>query len=151
MTDKHREQLKMLFFDPGRRIPGLPGIGKRTAIYDADMAKFYNMQIDLEDLNGQSCYVLRQVVKPGYESNVAIQQMTTWFNAATMDIVARNYHLLYDAGIYDFDVSMEVIMSQFGELTVPSVIRYSGNWKVITKKREIGEFTAVISNLENGH
>ena len=147
--DKHREQLKMLFFDPGRRIPGLPYIGKRTAIYDPEIARLYNMEVDMEENGGQNCFVFKQTVKPGNEADVAIREMTTWFNAQTMDIVARNYHLIYDAGVYDFDVSMEVQMMQFGTLTVPQVMRYSGNWKVILKKRERGEFTAVLSNFKN--
>ncbi len=34
--------------------------------------------------------------------------MTTWFNINTWEIVARNYDLSYNAGVYDFDVRMEV-------------------------------------------
>ena len=32
--EKHKEQLKMLFFDPGKKINGLPFISNKTAIFD---------------------------------------------------------------------------------------------------------------------
>ena len=74
--------------------------------------------------------------------------MTTWFNDSTFDIVARNYSLSYDAGVYDFKVGMEVLMTNYKGLTVPSLIRYNGNWKAIFKKRERGVFTATLSDFE---
>ena len=66
-----------------------------------------------------------------------------------MNIVARNYELSYDAGVYDFSVRMEVQMAQFGELTVPSTLRYSGTWDVALKKRERGLFTATLFDFSN--
>jgi len=39
---------------------------------------------------------------------------------------------------------MEVQMTQFGNLTVPSTLRYSGSWDVALKKRERGVFTATL-------
>ena len=73
-----------------------------------------------------------------------IDNMTTWFNEKTFEIVARNYSLSYDAGIYDFDVKMQVEMTKIGSLLVPSVLRYNGNWKAVFKKRERGIFTATL-------
>ena len=66
------------------------------------------------------------------------------FNDKTFQIVARNYSLSYDAGVYDFDVRMEVELTQLGDMLVPSLIRYNGNWKAIFKKRERGVFTATL-------
>src|SRR4030095_773838 len=34
--EKHKEQLKMIFFDPGKKIPGIPLMGDKTAIFDKD-------------------------------------------------------------------------------------------------------------------
>ncbi|HSC37250.1 MAG TPA: hypothetical protein VLD19_05250, partial [Chitinophagaceae bacterium] len=31
---KHKEQLKMLFFNPGKKIPGIPFIGNKIALFD---------------------------------------------------------------------------------------------------------------------
>lgn len=145
--EKHKEQLKMLFFNPGRRINGLPFMSNKTAIYDDEIADSYDMDIDWERYNNTNCYVFKQKVKDGKKGTVVVDEMTTWFNDATFDVVARNYTLSYDAGVYDFKVVMEVQMTKFGELTVPSLIRYNGNWKAIFKKRERGIFTATLSDF----
>ena len=58
--------------------------------------------------------------------------------------VARNYDLSYRAGVYDFDVHMEVEMTKFEDLLVPKVLRYNGKWDVVLKKREQGAFTATL-------
>lgn len=149
--EKHKEQLKMLFFNPGRKIKGIPFLSSKTEIFGEDMAAAYNMSIDMDVYNGIGCYIFTQKVKPGYESDVVIDEMTTWFNEKTFEVVARNYALSYDAAVYDFNVQMEVVMAQFEGLTVPSVIRYNGNWKAITKKRERGVFTATLSNFCNNN
>ena len=140
--EKHKEQLKMLFFDPGKKIPGIPLMGDKTAIFDKDHAEKYNFSLDFVDYSGQSCYLFTVKAKSG--SGVVIDNMETWFNSRSMEIVARNYDLSYDAGVYDFNVHMEVQMTQFGNLTVPSTLRYTGTWDVALKKRERGVFTATL-------
>lgn len=142
--EKHKAQLKMLFFNPGKRISGLPFMSNKTAIYDDDMAERYDMHIDMDLYNNTSCYVFTQKVKPGYEDKVVLDEMITWFNDSTMEVVARKYSLSYSAMVYNFKVNMEVQMASFNGLTVPSLIRYVGNWKAITKKRERGVFTATL-------
>jgi hypothetical protein len=146
--EKHKEQLKMLFFNPGKRIKGLPFMAGKTAIYDDDMATLYNMEVDMEAYNQIDCYVFKQTVKPGNESSVVVDEMTTWFDEKTMEVVARNYTLSYNATVYDFKVQMEVQMTHAGNLLVPSVIRYNGNWKAIFKKRERGVFTATLFDFK---
>ena len=145
--EKHKEQLKMLFFNPGKRISGLPFMSSKTAIYDDELADKYDMEIDWERKNNINCYVFRQKVKKGKEGRVVVNEMNTWFNETTFDVVERNYNLSYDAGVYDFEVNMEVQMASVGKLTVPSLIRYMGNWKAIFKKRERGIFTATLSDF----
>jgi len=142
--EKHKQQLKMLFFNPGKKITGLPFISGKTEIFDASMADKYDMSIDVQDYNNTNCYVFIVKVKPGFKSGVVIDEMTTWFNAKTFEIVGRNYTISYDAGVYDFNVHMEVQMTKVGDLLVPSLLRYNGNWKVIFKKREHGIFTATL-------
>jgi hypothetical protein len=145
--EKHKEQLKILFFNPGKRISGLPFMSNKTAIYDDELAAYYDMDIDWQTYNGVSCYVFNQKVKPGNEDDVVVNEMTTWFNDSTYEVVGRKYDLSYGAGVYDFKVSMEILMTRVGELTVPSLIKYNGNWKAIFKKRERGVFTATLSNF----
>lgn len=146
--EKHKEQLKMLFFNPGKKIEGLPFMSGKTAIYDKDMSDSYDMHIDLDFHNNTNCYVFKQTVKPGMEDHVVIDEMTTWFNDSTFEIVGRTYSLSYDAGFYDFKVNMEVQMTKYKNLIVPCLIKYNGNWKAIFKKRERGVFTATLFDFE---
>jgi hypothetical protein len=146
--EKHKQQLKMLFFNPGKKINGIPFMSSKTEIFEDDMADKYDMNIDMDIHNNVNCYIFKQKVKSGKGSDVVIDEMTTWFDASTFEVVARNYSLSYDAGVYDFKVNMEVEMTRFDDLVVPSVIRYNGNWKAIFKKRERGVFTATLFDFK---
>lgn len=150
---KHKEQLKMLFFNPGTAIPGLPFIGSKTAIFEEDMAPLYEYHLDLEEHLGELCYVFAIKVKDdlsGAKRNrVVIDEMTTWFNVKTFEVIARNYAMSYKAGIYDFDVQMQVEMTKTNGYLVPKLLRYTGNWDVIFKKRESGVFTATLFDFGN--
>lgn len=146
--EKNKEQLKMLFFNPGKRINGLPFISNKTAIYDDEMADKYDMHIDITMYKNTSCYIFTQKVKPQNKTEVVVDEMTTWFNDQTYEVVARNYSLSYSAGVYDFNVQMEVVMTKFGNYLVPSLIRYIGNWKAIFKPRERGVFTATLFDFK---
>ncbi len=146
--EKHKQQLKMLFFNPGQKINGLPFMSNKTAIYEDDMAEYYDMKIDIELYNNTSCFVFRQKVKEGSKSKVVVDEMTTWFDDKTFEIKGRNYSLSYSAGVYDFDVQMQVEINKFGNYLVPTLIRYTGNWKAIFKKRERGIFTATLYDFK---
>jgi hypothetical protein len=145
---KHKEQLKMLFFNPGKKIPGIPFIGDKIDIFDPDRAELYDFSIGYDDYEGQSCYVFSIKVKKdlsnSQRNSIVIDSMVTWFNTKTMDVMARNYDMSYDAGVYDFEVHMQVQMTKVGDLLVPRLLRYIGNWDVVTKKRERGFFTATL-------
>lgn len=148
---KHKEQLKMLFFNPGKKIPGIPFIGDKIDIFDPTRAKYYDFAIDQTMYENQACYVFSIKAKEdlgGKKDKIVIDQMTTWFNAKTMEVMARNYDMSYNAGAYDFDVHMEVELTKFGQHLVPKTLRYKGNWDVIFKKRERGSFTATLFNFE---
>lgn len=146
--DKRKEQLKMLFFNPGRKIPGIPFVGDKLDIFEPDMAPYYDFSIDMQEMNSQQCYVFAIVKKDDLSASdknkIVFDNITTWFNSKTMEIVARNYDLSYDAGVYDFDVHMQVQMIKFGDYLVPQTLRYSGNWDLVLKKRERGRFTATL-------
>jgi hypothetical protein len=146
--EKHKEQLKMLFFDPGKKIPGIPFIGNKINIFDPNVAKNYDFSIDMTDYNGQDCYLFtvkaKQDLSGSEKDNIVIDNITTWFNTKTMEIVGRNYDISYDAGVYDFDVHMEVQMTHFGTYLVPKTLYYNGTWDMMFKKRERGVFTATL-------
>jgi hypothetical protein len=146
--EKHKEQLKMLFFNPGSRIPGIPFIGNKIALFDDDVAKLYDFVIDMQPANGEMSYMFRitprEDLTRSEKNDIVINEMTTWFRPDTWEIVARNYDLSYRAGVYDFDVHVEVEMTKFGEYLVPKVLRYNGNWDAAFKKRENAVFTATL-------
>lgn len=146
--EKRKAQLKMLFFNPGKRITGLPFISNKTEIFDPEVAKYYDMKIDIDKGGIAPAYVFTIKAKKGKENKVVIKEMSTWFDIHNFDILARNYSLEYNAGVYDFDVNMKVRMTRVGNLVVPSVITYNGNWKVMFKKRERGVFTATLSDFK---
>lgn len=149
---KHKEQLKMLFFNPGKKIPGIPFIGDKINIFEPDQARYYDFGIDFGDHEGQSCYVFSIKIKKDLNNSeknkIVIDSMVTWFNVKTMEVMARNYDMSYDAGVYDFDVHMEVQMTKFGNYLIPKTLRYIGNWDVAFKKRERGSFTATLFDFK---
>ncbi len=144
--EKHKEQLKMLFFNPGKKIPGIPFIGDKLDLYDENAHELYEYKLDIQELHGVLSYVFSIIPKEGSakSSRLVVDQMITWFDMKTLDVMARNYSLSYKAGVYDFDVNMEVEMAKFNGLTVPKILRYKGNWDVIFKKRERAIFTATL-------
>jgi hypothetical protein len=146
--EKHKEQLKMLFFNPGKKIPGIPFIGNKIALFDDEVAARYDFTIDIDAFKGEMCYVFtckpRADLSDNEKDKIVVNDMTTWFNINTWEIVARNYDLSYNAGVYDFSVRMEVELTKFDHYLVPKVLRYNGNWDVVLKKREKCIFTATL-------
>jgi hypothetical protein len=149
---KAKDQLKMLFFNPGKKIPGIPLIGNKLDLYDESAHELYDYKLDYVDYHGQLVYMFE--VKPkddlGFfsKNNVVVDQMTTWFNPKTLEVLGRNYTLSYNAGAYDFNVQMEVEMTYFNGQLVPKILRYKGNWDVVFKKREKGIFTATLFDFK---
>ena len=152
--EKHKEQLKMMFFNPGRKISGIPFIGDKLDIFDEELTRYYDYFIDLVDINGQPCYLFsikaKDRLSSGQKSHIVFDNISTWFHARTMEIVARNYDMSYNTGVYDFNVHMEVVMTHFDGLLVPQTLRYYGNWDVAFKKRERGVFTATLFDFNRG-
>jgi hypothetical protein len=150
--EKHREQLKMLFFNPGKKIPGIPFIGNKLDLFDARAHKIYNYRLDFVAYKGSYAYVfsIRPKEDLGFfrKDDVVVDEMTTWFDAKTMEVLARDYALSYSAGVYDFTVNMEVEMTKIEDLLVPQTLRYKGNFHVMFKGRERGEFTATLFDFK---
>ncbi len=147
--DKAKEQLKMLFFNPGEKIPGIPMIGNKLDLYDDKAHELYTYRLDYVDYHGKLDYVFE--IKPkedlGFfaKDRVVVDQMITWFNPSTLEVLGRNYSLSYKAGVYDFNVQMEVEMTYTPNgLLVPKILRYKGDWDIVFKKRERGLFTATL-------
>jgi hypothetical protein len=150
--EKNKEQLKLLFFKPGQKIPGIPFIGNKLDVFDEAISKLYNYAIDTSELNGQACYVFRierrQDLSNGERGDIVFDNITTWFDQKTMEIVGRNYDMSYDAGVYDFDVHMKVEMTKIGPYVVPHTLSYRGNWHLMFKGRERGAFNATLYDFK---
>lgn len=146
--EKRKEQLKMLFFNPGKKIPGIPFMGDKSNIFDPDIAQYYDFDIDFVQYNGKDAYKFSVKAKPVLTSSqrdkIVYDNMTTWFDNRSFEILGRTYDLSYNTGAYDFDVHMDVQLTKIGKLLVPNVLRYYGNWYVLTKGRERGIFTATL-------
>ncbi len=143
--EKHKEQLKMLFFNPGKKIQGIPFMGDKVNIFEPSAIQLYDFRVDQDTYRGTPALVFTARPKADADKDdIVIDSMVTWFDAKNMNILARTYTLSYSAGVYDFNVTMEVEMQQFGELTVPKVLRYNGEWDVMFKKKERAVFTATL-------
>jgi hypothetical protein len=79
--DKAKEQLKMLFFNPGKKIPGIPLVGNKLDLYDASAHELYDYKLDYVDYHGQLVYVFDVQPKAdlGFfaKDRVVVDQMTT--------------------------------------------------------------------------
>ena len=148
---RHKEQLKQLFFNPGADIPGIPMMGNKVRVFDADHAALYDFGIDMADWNGQTCYVFTVQAKEGLNASaldrIVIDRMVTWFDPVSFEVRARSYSMSYNAGVYDFDVSFDVELTHAEGILVPALIRYNGNWDIPFRKRERGVFTATIFDV----
>lgn len=143
--DKHKEQLKMLFFNPGKKIPGIPFIGNKLDLYDAHAHQLYNYHLDYTFYKGSNAYVFSIKPKPDApSSDIVIDEMTTWFDPKTMEVLARTYRLSYKAGVYDFDVNMQVELGKVNGILLPQTLRYKGNFHALFYKREQAVFTATL-------
>jgi hypothetical protein len=142
----------MLFFNPGKKIPGIPFIGEKLDLYDDAAHKLYDYRLDVQEYHGTLCYVFSITPKTEKEHSdrVVVDRMVTWFDLKTLEVLGRDYSLSYKAGVYDFDVNMEVEMTRFGDMIVPKTLRYNGNWDVIFKKRERAVFTATLFDFKKG-
>lgn len=144
--EKKKEQLKMLFFNPGRRIPGIPFIGDKLDLYDKDALKKYNYRLDTVTYGEHHGFEFTITPKPGARG-VVIDYMRTIFDAESLDVLYRSYSLSYKAGVYNFDVKMQVKLDVRNGLLVPVDLHYKGNWSVLFKGRERASFSARLSDF----
>jgi hypothetical protein len=111
------------------------------AVFDESMSAFYDYFLKA-DVFGDSipCYVFSLRVRSGFEDDVVIRSMNTWFNRKTFDIVYRDYKVGYKTPLFDFNVEMKIRMDYHGNILYPSQIKYSGYWDLPLKKTERADF-----------
>lgn len=140
--EKNKAQLKQLIFNPGSHIQGVPFIGNKAAIFDPEIAKMYQFQLQSVSYGDEACYLFRAIPKPEYAKDVVYNELSTWFRKSDYAIVARDYSLSYHTLLFDFDVRMKVRLGSINGRLLPTRIEYAGNWHVMTKGRERSVFTA---------
>jgi hypothetical protein len=134
--EKSKYELKQLMFNPGAKVSGVPFMGDRASVFDADEVDKYNYKVTLEEYAGEEVYVFSITPKPEYQSKVVFNELKTWFRRSDYSIMARDYALSFNTLVYDFDVRMKVRMAQINGKIYPTHITYDGNWKVTLKERE---------------
>ncbi|MBK7110529.1 MAG: hypothetical protein WAU21_12755 [Chitinophagales bacterium] len=144
--EKRKDQLKILIFNPGKPVEGIPFINNKLSIFDEGMMQYYNYSITSQrNEAGTECYVFSIKVKEGVKTgDVVLKEMITWFKKADFSIVARDYRLSTDNLVFDFDVTMQVKMIQLQNRIIPGMIHYSGTWNAPGKKRETGSVLITI-------
>lgn len=145
---RYEEQLRMLIFNPGQRIRGIPGIGENVAIYEEPTRSQYDFRLSRESHLGEDCFVFRAKPKKEFLKDVVINDLKTWIRVSDRAIVAREYSLSYNTLIYDFDVVMKVKLKPVQSLLVPYEISYRGNWDAVTRPRENAAFTAIFTDFQ---
>lgn len=134
-------KLKKLVFNPGAEIDGVPLIGKRMAIFDDEMVRYYDYSISTASFKDSiSCYVFSCVAKPEAGDYPVLKSLKTWFDRKTFNIVYREYRYQYNGMLFDFDVAMKITMGYEREKLIPKQILYSGFWDVPMKKQETVDF-----------
>ncbi|MBK7763562.1 MAG: hypothetical protein IPI46_09345 [Bacteroidetes bacterium] len=147
-TAKYEEQLRMLIFNPGKRISGIPGIGDNVAIFEEPYFSRYNFYLSRTTYLQQDCYVFTAKPKAAFKKQVVINELRTWFRVSDFAIMARDYSLSFKTLFYDFDVVMKVKLKPFKQHLVPYEVYYKGNWHVFSKSREMANFTAIFSDFQ---
>lgn len=149
---KHVAELKKLIFQPGSKAD-IPLIGKKTAIFDPQMAAYYDFSISSKTYKGnQDCYVFTAVVKPEYQERkkdkTVIKFLETYFDKENFQVIARNYQLAYQSSLFDFDVTMGIELKKLQDQYAPVFISYDGQWDVPGKKPEICQFEVNFSHFK---
>jgi hypothetical protein len=120
-------------------------MGNKVALFDPTNAQLYDFSIDIQEYKGRTCYLFtvkaRDDLSPADRDLVVIDEMITRFDYSSFDVLSRQYRMSYDAGVYHFKVAMDVELEHWKEYLLPRVIRYTGDWGVLFKKKEDAVFT----------
>jgi len=139
--DKYKSQLKKMLFNPGQEISTVPFIGDKVAIFSDEMVQYYNFNIYLREYEGRSVYAFDISEKEGNKRNdTVIKSMLSYFDRETMTVLMREYHLVTDIMLFDFDITIRVENQLINKQPVPRRMVYDGQWDVVFKKSEIIKF-----------
>lgn len=139
---KHKNDIKMMMFNPGAAISDIPIVGEKMAIFDDHMVPYYDYKIWQFDYRDSiPCYAFTCKAKPEFRSDkTVIKDLTSYFNMETMEVMKREYHVMYKSALFEFDVHINVDLEKVGTALVPVKINYAGFWDVPLQKAEYVNF-----------
>lgn len=149
----YKEKLKALIFTPGRPVKGVPLISSKTEIFTANMRQYYNYAFAKGMyLDSIPVYRFKVTVKPDLgswtEDGIMIKELTTIFDQRNFQILGRYIDLKLDNLAFDFNVQMNIEMSYFNEVLLPTKVSYQGNWNIPFKKDERASFLVLHKNYK---
>ncbi len=154
-NESYKNKLKTLIFNPGRPIKNLPFIGSKTEIFTANMRQYYDYTFYSGTyLDSIPVYRFKVAVKPDLSSwtkdGLMIKELVTIFDKRNFQILGRYVDMKYSNLLFDFDVQMNIEMSYFDEVKLPTKITYQGNWDYPFKKEERASFLVVHKDYKLG-
>jgi hypothetical protein len=154
-NESYKSKLKTLIFNPGRPIKNLPFIGSKTEIFTANMRQYYDYSFySATYLDSIPVYRFKVSVKPDLTSwtkdGLMIKELVTIFDKRNFEILGRYVDMKYSNLLFDFDVQMNIEMSYFDEVKLPTKITYQGNWDYPFKKEERASFLVVHKDYQLG-
>ncbi|RZL39046.1 MAG: hypothetical protein EOO96_01580 [Pedobacter sp.] len=154
-NESYKDKLKTLIFNPGRPIKGLPFIGNKTEIFTANMRQYYDYSFySATYLDSIPVYRFKVAVKPDLskwtKDGLMIKELVTIFDKRTFEILGRYVDMKYSNMLFDFDVQMNIEMSYFNDVKLPTKITYQGNWDYPLKKEERASFLVVHKDYRLG-
>lgn len=146
--DKYYEKLKTFMFSPGTGVKGVPIIGKKLNIYDGKMMEFYDFNLEKTFFKDTiPVFKFSVVQKPSTdEKDIVIQQIITFYDRRTMQVLARSYVIKDKNVLMDFNIKMYVELKRDYNEYLPVLIKYNGEWDVPFKKPERIKFKMICSN-----
>lgn len=154
-NEGYKDKLKTLIFNPGRPIKGLPFIGSKTEIFTANMRQNYDYTFHSGMyLDSIPVYRFKVAVKPDLskwtKDGIMIKELVTIFDKRNFEILGRYVDMKYSNMLFDFDVQMNIEMSYFDEVKLPTKITYQGNWDYPFKKEERASFLVLHKDYQLG-
>jgi hypothetical protein len=154
-NEGYKNKLKTLIFNPGRPVKGVPFISSKTEIFTANMRQYYDYTFYSGTyLDSIPVYRFKVSVKPDLsdwtKDGLMIKELVTIFDRRSFAILGRYVDMKYSNLLFDFDVQMNIEMSYFDEVKLPTKITYQGNWDYPLKSEERASFLIVHKDYKLG-
>ncbi len=148
--EKYRSQLKKMLFNPGQEIVSVPFIGDKMDIFSEDMIEYYDFSIySAYTDDSVYCHVFQVDAKDDIRSNkTVIKRMVSYFDKKNMNVMSREYRLVNNTLLFEFDIWMHVENDLIAGKLLPRKIQYDGDWDVPFKGAEIISFDIRCRNYD---